>query len=461
MKDLARRIIGDSSSSWGTSTGHAPAGGAQNQQVSGFNGLTFGLDTEATLLRCLDLIDLDDSPNVPRLNLRKSSGQTMLHLACSLGFHRFVAALLARGANPEPRDKGGFTPMHFAAMHNHPQIVRRLILCGADPTMRSLQGYTPSDLSTSEEVLRATRKIEHHTRTRSGGSLRSKTSSATSLRSLWEPPSAIPAQSALVPAEEGSEDETQYDEGDNESPEDAFWMMSRRASAQSTAIELTPAVQPSHTELPPLIEDNVGGLGSPSAAMSAFRDQVSAQIQHLQQTVHLNLPNLPQMPALPMMPNLPDYQAYLPTAPMVRRISSLVPTMGASRPAMANHPAKETDSRWWDLFSGSMPTAPPAYDDIFPQSDMAIKSSSAAQAAADTLADKKCAMMFDTTSGEETGAMMAPTETLDSSRGLPHGREEQDQLQLAHAKKIKRLQSDRKLFFIWVRSFFHTILGHS
>ena len=86
------------------------------------------LDSMWTLLRCLDLIDLDDSPNTPRLNYRRPSGQTMLHFACSLGLHRFVAALLARGANPEPRDKGGFTPMHFAAMHGHPQIVRRLIL---------------------------------------------------------------------------------------------------------------------------------------------------------------------------------------------------------------------------------------------------------------------------------------------------------------------------------------------
>ena len=237
-------------------------------------------------------------------------------------------------------------------------------------------------------------------------------------------------------------------------------MRSRRASAQSTAIELTPAVQSSHAELPPLI-DNAAGLGSPSAAMSAFRDQVSAQIQHLQQTVHLNLPNLPQMPALPMMPNLPDYQAYLPTAPMVRRISSLVPTMGTSRPGMPNHPAKETDSRWWDLFSGSMPPAPPAYDDIFPQSDMAIKSSSAMQAAADTLADNKCASMFDNTSGSEITTPAAATETLSSDKCLPHSREQQDQLQMTHAEKVKRLRSDRNLFFVWVCSFFYIILCHS
>jgi len=193
VRDLARRIVGDGPSSWGASAGPSPTGGNHNQNVNGFNMAAFGVDVEATLLKCLDLIDLDDSPRQARLNMRRASGQTMLHLACSMGLHRFVAALLARGANPEPRDKGGFTPMHFAALHNHPQIVRRLMLSGADPTIRSLQGYTPSDMATSEEVLRAARRIEHHTRTRSGSSLRSRTSSATSLRSVWEP-SSPPAQ---------------------------------------------------------------------------------------------------------------------------------------------------------------------------------------------------------------------------------------------------------------------------
>jgi hypothetical protein len=450
VRDLARRIVGDSSSSWGSSTGHSPTGGTQNQQVSGFSGLTFGLDVEATLLRCLDLIDLDDSPNIPRLNLRRASGQTMLHLACSLGLHRFVAALLARGANPEPRDKGGFTPMHFAAMHNHPQIVRRLILSGADPTMRSLQGHTPSDMSTSDKVHNSTRRIEHHTRTRSGGSLRSRTSSATSLRSLWEPPSTHPAPGKLEHPDDGSD----YDnDDDNEEPADDTYYMrsrSRRASAQVPDIDLTPAPISAHADLAPILEGNMGGLGSPSAAMSAFRDQVTAHIQHLQQTMHLNLPNLPQIPTLPMMPNLPDYQAYFPTSPMVRRISSLVPTMSTSRPGTAEQPAKEADYRWWDLFSGSIPAAPPAYDDIFPEGDLDAKIASAAQAAADTLADNKCSSLFDNTIGSSTSTNEAPLDTLTLDKKIPVTREQHDQLRLAHAEKVKRLRSDRNLFFIWV-----------
>jgi hypothetical protein len=470
VRELARRIIGDGSSSWGVPTGHSPSGAGQHQQVSGFNAATFGIDVEATLLKCLDLIDLDDSPNMPRLNLRRASGQTMLHLACALGLHRFVAALLARGANPEPRDKGGFTPMHFAAMHNHPQIVRRLILCGADPTMRSLQGYTPSDLATSDEVLRSTRRIERHIRTHSGGSVRSRTSSATSLRSLWEQPScpwplaksmnlesskrSLPSytQKGSPTASDDEYEAYEYDGEDTDAAgDDAFWMRSssRRTSGQIQSVD----DQARTIELPVA----GGGLSSPTAAVAAFRDQLSAQIHHLQQTMQLNLPNLPQMPTLSVMPNLPDYQAYLPTAPMVRRISSLVPHMGASRPGTAGHSAKETDYRWWDLFSGTVPPAPPAYDDIFPQNDLDAKRSSATQAATDALADNKCATIFDQSSVEATGSITGPKsallETLRIDQKHPITREQQEQLRLAYAKKVKRLQSDRNLFFIWVCSF--------
>jgi hypothetical protein len=442
VRDLARRIVGDGPSSWGSST--SPTGGAGgSSSVGGFNAATFGVDVEATLLRCLDLIDLDDSPNMPRLNMRRASGQTMLHLACSLGLHRFVAALLARGANPEPRDKGGFTPMHFAALHNHPQIVRRLMLSGADPTVRSLQGYTPSDMARSEEVLRAARRIEHHTRTRSGGSLRSRTSSATSLRSLWEPASSPPPLDH-APSDESSEDDGEYEDEDADAANDgAFWMRStRRPSSQKPR---SPSLVPEKD--PALDLPTPGGLASPTAAMMAFRDQLAAQIQHLQQTMHLNLPNLPQMPTLPMMPTLPDYQAYLPTNPMVRRISNLV---NNNRP----DGAANGDYRWWDLFSGTVPAAPPAYEDIFPQGDVDAKRASAAQAAADTVADNKCAEIFDQAEQAESSTMAQkiPVVVGTVRIGQKHTitREQQDELRLAHAEKVKKLRSDRNLFFIWV-----------
>ena len=189
--------------------------------------------------------------------------------------------------------------------------------------------------------------------------------------------------------------------------------------------------------------------------MTAFRDQLATQIQHLQQTMHLtfpNLPNLPQMPTLAMIPTLPDYQAYLPTNPMVRRINNLIGN--ANRP---DGNAKEQDYRWWDLFSGTIPAAPPAYEDIFPHGDVDTKCASAAQAAADTVADNKCAEIFDQTQAESSTATKKRHVILDTVRiGQKHTitREQQDQLRLAHAEKVKKLRSDRNLFFIWVRQTF-------
>lgn len=442
VRDLARRIVGDGPSSWnGGSQASSGGGGGGQPPVSGFSAATFGVDVESTLLKILDLIDLDDSSRLPRFNTKRASGQTMLHLACALGLTRFVAGLLARGANPEPRDNGGFTPMHFAALHNHPQIVKRLMLSGADPSWRTLKGDTAADLCTDEETLCATRRIEHHSRRRSVGSMRSKSSSATSLRSLWEPPSAALSGLKLEPiagedSSSGAENEDVDDEG--------FFMRSRRRSSVAPATTAQPTADSASLAVP---DATAGGLVSPAAAMVAFRDHVTAQIQHLQQSVqHLNLPQMPQMP------NLPNYQAYLPAAPMVRRISSLVPHIGSPKTSNVDQAPKE-DSKWWDLFSGS---SPPAYEEIYPQADLDTKRASAERAAADAVADSKCATLFDQSTGVTAGpssAIKQATKEADVLRLEASideiTEEEQVQLHLASTTKV-RFRSDRKLFFIWV-----------
>ena len=456
VRDIARRIVGSGSNSWGPSAANSPTGGTQNRHAPGLDPTVFGMfDVEATLLKCLDLIDLDDSAYQPRLNLRRSSGQTMLHLACSLGLHRFVAALLARGANPDPRDRGGFSPMHFAALHNHPQIVRRLILNGADPTMRSLQGYTPADLATSEEVLRSTRRIEHHSRTRSGPSSPSnrRATSVACLRSLWAPARTVRHQSGPVRGlqEFHDSDGTQSEDEDKDEVADDDRVWSRRNSKGTIAPD---AVEPPNVSQLQRRDDPTVAGGAIS--MAAWRDQLATQLQHLHQTVQGNLPNLRQIPTFPPMPNLPDYQTYLPN-PMARRISSLVPQRGPSRPSTSGDgdaATKEGDYRWWELFSSAAP--PPAYDDIYPQMDereMNLKKSSAIQAAADTIADQRYAELYPPQSSLEGSNMhLTSYNSLDVRvGGKPMSKDEQARLRTAHAKKMKKIKSDRNLFFIWVR----------
>lgn len=448
--DVARRIVSSTPTTW---VGGSTQGNGQHRQASALDASLLGsMNLETALLACLDVIDQDDSPFLPRFNLRRPTGHALMHFAASLGLGRFIAGLLARGANPDVRDKGGYSPMHYASLHNHPQIVRRLRLAGGDPTMRSLRGYTPGDLAASNEVLEATRSVEYHRRSHSTGLdlAKSRGSSTTSLRSLWEPPSPTsgpmlyPDNIDMDSDDVGSDDSDHLHSSDEceskpASPSE-YWGRSRgnsRATLQSGL-------------LPVIVEPTPGYL-SPSAAMTAWRDQIGAQIQHFQQSVHFALPNL-QIPALPPMPNLPDYQAY----PMVRRISSLVPHRGSPRPPTssdtANDGAREGDYGWWELLTGT-PSSPPAYEEIYPgvsKGDLNTKKSSAVQAAAEASLDQKCSELFDAAGGESgPSSMTEPGQRRASTVSLG---QQQEQLRLAHAKRVKKLRSDRNLFFVWVSS---------
>ncbi|KAI1135897.1 hypothetical protein F5Y05DRAFT_164900 [Hypoxylon sp. FL0543] len=461
VADIARNIIygPGNSSSWGPSPG--------GNQASNTNFSTLEQDlsesVEMGLLRILELIDLDDSANKAKINLKRSSGQTMLHLACSMGLARFVAGLLSRGANVGVRDKGGFTPLHFAAMNNHPEIVRRLIMKGADPHMRSLSGLTPADVARSSDVLRVLRHIENHSRSRSNGSLHSRANSASSLRSLWDPPSMVAAhrEEYMSDSLSSTEDSSDSDDGSSEEKEsdeeNSDWLDMRRPS-------FPPVHYPQDTIPRQPTEEDVAPA-SPGVAVSALRDQFAAQVQQWQHSMAVQLQNLSQlqmphmqMPALPPMPMLPDYQAYLNSAPVVQRISSLVPNIRGSRPGSADEQTpQDANSTWWDLpFFGAKESPPPAYDTIFPESEqkkLDVKQTSAATAAAEFEADSKCAVLYDQSTSEGSQEASQSHEVpalLEIGRKHHITKEQQEQLQRAHAQRLKTGSSDKMLWFVWI-----------
>ncbi|KAM5379976.1 hypothetical protein ACJA88_005404 [Fusarium oxysporum] len=230
--DVARRILDNGNGShW--SGGSDGAQGGSSSGGAMFSHAPYA-HLESQLLKCLDLIDLDDSMHRTRLDLKRPTGHTMLHLSCSLGYHRLVAALLARGANPDARDRGGFTPLHIASIHNHPEIVRRLMLNGADPTIRSVSGLSASDIAQSRAVIHAIRRSQRHARSRSSGgsgSLHSRASSATSLRSLWEPMTKIHSHEEPI-SPDSSEESPEYTSGDfeDEDPDEDSYLSMRRPS---------------------------------------------------------------------------------------------------------------------------------------------------------------------------------------------------------------------------------------
>lgn len=458
VSDLARRILNDGSNSggWtGGSTGGPSGGGPQFNHASNEH-------LESQLLKVLDLIDLDDSAHRTKLDLRRSTGHTMLHLACSLGYHRFVAALLARGANPDARDKGGFTALHMAAIQGHSEIVRRLIIGGADPTIRSLSGLAASDIAQSRAVVRAIRHSERHARSRSsGGSIHSRTSSATSIRSLWEPLTRSNTHNGPISIESG-EESPEYTSGDfeDEDPDENSYLSMRRASGMT--------IDKDH---PVQLEDTTDiqdvDASAPTAMAAALKEQFQQQLQQIQQTMAMHIQNLahiPQLPQMPGMPLLPDY---------LQRMQQYVPGMSGTRPGSSGENSPKADGRWWDLSSymGSTtasPAPPPAYEDIFPAKVMEEKQRSAAEAAAEAEADMKCTALYDQSTKTSTkkrssrtkAAQISETSESSEDKSVPDlltiGRkneitkEQQEQFLRAREQKLKKLGSDRKLFFVWI-----------
>ena len=438
--ESARQIIDRLSRDPSLMGGSSHSSGTQRSMKNN-NAMSTSLDLETAMLSCLDLVDLDDSPYMANINAQGPGGQSMLHLSASLGYYRLAAGLLARGANPDLRDNNGMSPMHIASLRGHPQIIRKLRSSGGDPTLRSLNGYTAADMATSQYVRDASNAIEqHHRRSKSAGATPvAYLSRASSIRSLK---TSRDTQCRLASTVNGST-LVEYHDSEEEgfvgrytsqpvTPAQA-WARSRRNS--NIAEQCYPENQS---------PDSIAPDGSLYATNLAWRDQLLAQIQQLQQSLQRTLPNL-QIPTLPPIPNLEGYQAY----PVVRRISALVPQRHArSDPPEDSSPCdgKEADYRWWELFAG-----PPSYEDIYPESKQQTLSDNKAAAilaAGETFMDRKCEINFD----QAENSSVTETVNLGNVRLTP---EQEARLKRAHAKKIKRLKNDRNLFFLWV-----SVLSH-
>lgn len=452
FKQFLMNVVDQSNSGWNAAMSGGAHGGYRQMQRSSFGGTPVDhlATTEDILLKCLDVLDMDESPFAPEYNLQSDAGATMLSLSCSMGFTRFVAALLARGADPEVPDCNGFTPLMFAAFYGHVQLVRRLLLKGADPTLRSLRGYLALDLASTDEVVEALQRLPRRSRTRSGGDsrLHSRANSIASLHSIWDTPSPsqVSRRSSKVESRGEFDSDEQSDEIDALPPR--IWIQSPKNN---------PTLGP-RTLATPTPVDQVRLL-SPAAAMTAWGNQIAAQFQQIQQNVNWNFPNF-QLPALPPMPNLPDYQAH----PMVRRISQLVPHRTPSRNADRNAETNSNgqDHSWRDAFSSS--PLPPSYEEIYPAGsnsagEQDMKKSAAMSAVAETLLDRKCSELFDaetSQAGSSSKTALKPaTEDSDTDLDVRIGkksltREEQEKMKRAHAKKLKKIGRDRNLWMIWI-----------
>lgn len=412
----------------GSSNGH-------QRQVPGLESQGKLGDMDSKMLTYLEFIDLDDSPRPPKFNMRCGTGQSLLHFASSLGLTRFVAGLLARGANPDVQDNTGNSPMHLAALNGHAHIVHRLRLAGSSPQIRSIRGFTPADLASTLPAHQAALIPARRYRSRSVGSLtsRRRQSSSASLHSLWESSSASGSFDYAV------DDSEETDEEDD----DLMMVPSRRSSVHHDAAPL-------QTPEPTAPEGDARPF-SPPAALVAWRNQLQAQINQFQQSVANAFPNLPNLPALPPMPALPDYQAH----PMMRRITNLVP----HRPT-SSRGAKEG---WWDMLTGnSSPGSPgttelPSYEELYPHKEdedeevTRAKKNSMLQAAADAALDEH----FETQTAQASSSRSTGQQERAEIKDIRIGRnvisrEQQKHLREQQARRMKGLASDRNLYFFWV-----------
>ncbi|KAI1179680.1 hypothetical protein F4777DRAFT_442190 [Nemania sp. FL0916] len=425
--------------------GSQPSSSGSNHQASHGNGnnnfasfrLESGEAVESGLLRLLEVVDLDETPGEVQIDLKRPSGQTMLHLACSLGFVRFVAALLLRGANVHMKDNGGFTPLHMAAINDRPEIVRRLIAKGADRNVQSRSGVTPIDVARSLPVRQSLQYADKHYRSRSVDLQRSRASSPVPGRTHWDP--AMASMHQLGPTRSA----TTRDEVDwSDLRTGSFTRLSRRPTVETHAAS-----------------EADEGPTPPGVTMAAIREQVATQLQqfqhlmamHFQNLPQFQMPNMPQMPNLPPMGILPGYHAYLQSAPVMQRISSLVPTIrGQRQEPTGDETSSPTDNKWSAFPFFGTKDSPPPYEEIFPRKDLDTKRSSAAQAVVDFEADAKCAALFDDQDATETSQIQEVPALLQIGRKHHITKEQQETLQRAHAERLKAGSSDKMLWFVWI-----------
>ncbi|KAI0156387.1 hypothetical protein GGR57DRAFT_80519 [Xylariaceae sp. FL1272] len=477
--DFAKNVMyGEAYVSASNNPSHNGNGPMNSNGFTGFDRGT-GRSVETSLLRVLDLIHLNSSTTKADLDYESPSGHTMLHRACSLGLLRLAARLVSRGANVNARDKNGFTPLHMAVMNDRVDLVGWLIPKGADRDARSILGLKPIHVARSRAMSRVLRNFASLMRSRSAGALHSRANSTGSLISHLEQSLTMSSgheASWRDGSDSGDEPDDEESTDDADSTEThADWLDMRRTSmADHRGIsKRTSMADLRRHSLDEIAHTNAteDHPASPSDTITALREQFAAQLQQLQHAVatgfqnpvpqlqqfqHLMATHLQnfqpfQMPNMPQM--MPDYPAYLHAAPVMQRISSLVPNIRGQRPESGDSTSNPPETKWGGLPFFGVNESPPAYEDVFPQKVVDVKQASAAQAAAEYEADAKCTTLYDQPSSEGS-TVCSHTEEMPTSLqiGRKHQitKEQQENLQRAHAQRLKTVSRDKMLWFVWI-----------
>lgn len=388
-------------------------------------------NTEDALLQLLSMIDMDDSEYAADFDkCYRNTKMTMLAMASGLGYTRLVAGLVARGATVDLRDKSGYTPLMLAAMRGYRQIVRLLARRGADPTIRNHVGYTAADLASSPDIVIELAQTAQHVRQRSIGGTPAFGSRANSV-AFADNPYLTPARSSDASLITVSDDSEAVEEIDEFPIRLDAGLASRRSSLAQQQVSRRSSRRPSATiELPMQLsqEQQAAMMMSPLASMTAWHNQLLAQMNRLQQSVS---------DIQFAMPNIQDSM-------MVRRFSSMMPFSASTPPPPYEEkdPAKETSGVSGDEKAGVMTAAAEAaLDDMCEQRfDFAAGVVTATATAAPRLGSRDVA----------NGQILVDRDIQVSIGKKAISKEQQHQLRLAHQARLKSGRSDWKVWVIWV-----------
>ena len=167
-RDVAMRVVGSghnesTSPQNGTANGAGPNGNTAAMSAANQYAMLAAVAAsrktdgnmpsfQDSIISFLTVLDVDLSSTGGRqrrdaVRLANKQGQTLLHLAVSLGFQKLVDDLLRRGAPVNARDHSGFTALHFACLYGRMATARKLLDHHASVDVINAAGRTPLDLA--------------------------------------------------------------------------------------------------------------------------------------------------------------------------------------------------------------------------------------------------------------------------------------------------------------------------
>jgi hypothetical protein len=324
-KNVAMRIVGNASDSEPTSAVDSNNMMQISSAISASRPLLLmrasdQQDYESLIVNFLRILDADPPADATdnatsisdAISLQRPSGQTLLHLAASLGFARLVQFAIDRGIDLDARDRNGYTALHFAVLGGSRPCARMLLEAGADPEIVNALGKRPDEIG----------------------------------QPRCEDGEQTPDSDGVVSEEEEDDEEADWGDGEDDARDDFIRLPRRRVAVarglrrveMSASVADTPDVP-----APPKVAESVPADAKkapappppmPPAGSKVDEKQAAASfvdvIQRTLAQLHARQGNIiPTMPQLPLLPNMP-WAVALPQIPtMVFPVFVPMPFLGS------------------------------------------------------------------------------------------------------------------------------------